>query len=346
MINLNKEKKSSVLKNGFFLKLFGVPAICIFLLAFFGMLLPEEPGEEPTTWLEFAEGMLIILIIWFAISFVIALIINEVKKKKPKTKIVKEIQYISKDESKIIINPKEKEKPKNAKLIKTLMILLFIITICSLWGALWTMAIVNKINPQHGFNFTRNAWVFWCWLPVSITSIILGFIFNSKGLKCTKNIVAGFIISFFLLIYGSFSLFPTFSVEYSRIDDYRQYIDASLPNNGDLEIQNWEKYFDNDKIEYSIINVYYDKEDVSVLENSIKLSNNWLLSTKIKSELKILLPSQFKISDDVYYSIYNKTTKEYNTIPSESGVYEIYAMYYDKLSKKLSIHKFKYIFNK
>ena len=114
------------------------------------------------------------------------------------------------------------------------------------------------------------------------------FIFESKGFKCTKNIVAGFIIGFLLLVYGSFGLIPSFSKDYSKINDYKEYIDASIPNNGELEIQNWKTYFDDDKTEYVIINAYYDKEDVSNLLSSIQNSNNWVLSTKMKSELKIL----------------------------------------------------------
>lgn len=235
---------------------------------------------------------------------------------------------------------------KNTKLISTLMIILFIATICSLWGALWSLSLIDEINPQHGFNFTKNAWIFWCWLPLPIVSIILGFIFESKGFKCTKNIVAGFIIGFLLLVYGSFGLIPSFSKDYSKINDYKEYIDASIPNNGELEIQNWKTYFDDDKTEYVIINAYYDKEDVSNLLSSIQNSNNWVLSTKMKSELKILLPTQFRAQKDVYYSIYNKTTNEYNTIPSESGKYEMYAMYYDKSLKQLSIHRYKYSYNK
>ena len=243
-------------------------------------------------------------------------------------------------------NYKGVKKTVNTNLISTLMIILFIATLCCLWGALWSLSLINEIKPQHGFNFTKNTWIFWCWLPIPITSIILGFIFKGKGIKCTKNIIAGFIIGFLLLVYGSFSLIPTFSENYSKINDYKEYIDASIPNNGELEIQNWETYFDDDKTEYVIINAYYDKEDVSKLVSSIENNNNWILSTKMKSELKMLLPTQFKSSNDVYYSIYNKTTNEYNTTPSESGKYEIYAMYYDKDLKQLSIHKYKYVFNK
>ena len=50
----------------------------------------------------------------------------------------------------------EKEKTRNIKLISIFMIILFIVTICSLWGALWSVSLVDEINPQHGLNFTKN----------------------------------------------------------------------------------------------------------------------------------------------------------------------------------------------
>ena len=62
---------------------------------------------------------------------------------------------------------------------------------------------------------------------------------------------------------------------------------------------------------------------------------------KIKSELKIFVPSQLRSDDDAYYSIYNKTANQYNYLPYISGDYEIYAMKYDKSDKHLEIHKFK-----
>lgn len=239
-------------------------------------------------------------------------------------------------------NRKEQKKLSHPNFIKNSMIILFILTILSLCGALYSVALVDRLAPQHGFNFTKNLWVFWCWLPIPILSIILGFKYKSAGFKCTKNIIGGFIISFFLLIYGSFCLLPTFSQDYNKIDDYRSIIDAKLPSNGDLEIQDWGTYFDDDKTEYTIINAYYDKENVSNLVNSIKNSDNWILSKEIKSELKILIPSQLHSDDDAYFSIYNKTTAEYNSLPIIAGDYEIYAMKYDISDKKLEIHKFKY----
>lgn len=109
-----------------------------------------------------------------------------------------------------------------------------------------------------------------------------------------------------------------------------------------MDIQDWGTFFDDDKTDYVIANAYYDGEDVDTLVDSIETSKNWILSTQIKSELKILLPSQFHAGNQIYYSVYNKTTNEYNQIPDKTGEYEIYAMYYDAANKLLSIHTFTY----
>lgn len=237
---------------------------------------------------------------------------------------------------------KKDKKYKNPNFIKSGMIILFIVTIASLWCALYSVGLVNdKLNP-YGFNFTKTMWVFWCWLPIPILSIVLGFKYKNKGFKCTKNIVAGFIIGFLLLAYGAFCFFPTFEQDYSNIDDYRSIIDAELPSNGVLEIMEDMTTIEQDKTEYTIINAYYDKEDVNDLTDSIENSNNWILGKEIKSELKILIPSIIYADEYSYYSVYNKTLNEYNTIPNNEGNYEIYAMKYDKEYKKLEIHKFKY----
>ncbi len=238
------------------------------------------------------------------------------------------------------------KKKHNSKYIQNGMIILFIITIACFLVAAYSFALMNKLIFPNSFSFIKNAWIFWCFLPIPILSIILGFKYKKAGYQCTKNIVGGFIISIFLLIYGSFCLFPTFSVDYSEIDTYRDAVDANLPSNGELEIQKLGTYLDEDKTEYTIVRVFYDKEDVTELFNSIKNNNHWILSTKLKSELKIFIPITFQSSTDTYYSIYNSTTNEYNILPNNSGDYEIYVTKYDNFNKYLEIHKFKYTYNK
>ena len=234
----------------------------------------------------------------------------------------------------------------NPDFIRKGMIILFVLTIASLWGAAYSIEIVNHFFPLHGLNLTKHMWVFWCWLPIPLLSIGLGSKYKKAGFKCTKNIVAGCIITFFLVVYGAFSVMPTFSENYNKINDYKDIISAELPNSGTLDIQNWGTYFDDDKTEYTIINVYYDKENVEKLVDSIENNEKWILSKEIKTDLKVFIPSQLRSDDDAYYSIYNKTTNQYNLLPEVSGNYEVYAMKYDKSDKHLEIHKFKIMYNK
>ena len=224
--------------------------------------------------------------------------------------------------------------------MKRLMILLFILTLCCLYFALATLHLVNEFDPQPGFRSVNYTWVFWCWLPVPVVSIILGFKYQKRGLKCKKNIIGGCIVAFLLLVYGSFSLLQPFGKDYSQIDQVRSVIDADLPEHGDIEILEWGTYFDDDKTEYVVIDVYYGKEDVGDLEQSIAISRNWAPSASLRSELKAMMPSTFRSDQDVYYSVYNKTTGEYNALPLASGTYEIYSMRYDFSDKHLEIHKY------
>ena len=98
--------------------------------------------------------------------------------------------------------------------------------------------------------------------------------------------------------------------------------------------------------EYTTINAYYAQVDVTELVESIENNPNWTLSKEFRTEMNAFLTSSLVPDDDAYFSIYNKTTNEYNVLPEKSGEYEIYAMKYDKSDKKLQIDKFKISYNK
>ena len=344
-MNQRNEKEYEILKSKFFLRLFGIPSIVLVFLSFLSMIL-DEGGATLTLGDIFSIDILLVLL-WFGISFLITLGVHEINRNRAQS-IKKESSSRKKTnsiDSRIGVDKKELETATNlsanlhSKVIKTGMLLLFVLTIVSLWGALIIVFMVNEMNHRHGFDFVKDMWIFWCLLPIPILSILLGFKYKKAGFKCTKNIVAGFIIGFLLLIYGSFCRFPTYSEDYSKLDAYRDMIDVELPEHGELHIQDWNN---GDKLEYTVVSVYYDKQDVRNLVNSIENSDNWILSTEIKSLLTIFLPSSFRSNSDTYFSIYNQSTNQYNTIPEASGDYEIYAMKYDQSEKLLEIHKFVY----
>jgi len=230
----------------------------------------------------------------------------------------------------------------NPKFIKYGMIILFVITILSLYAAILTFALVAFSTDSNVFNFTKNAWVIWLWLPIAILSIVLGIKYKKAGFKCTKNIVAGFIVAFLLLAYGSFYFFPTHEEDYNKIYEYQDIIGIELPNNGSLKIQEFGTYFEEDKTENIIINAYYKDDAVTNFEKEIENNNNWILSNDMKSILKIYIPFNVILYQNSYVSIYNKTNNEYNKIPTKSGSYEIYTMIYDMKNNKLEIYKYNY----
>ncbi len=230
----------------------------------------------------------------------------------------------------------EKEN-KNTKII---MNVLFILTLASIFFGLITSSILsyNKID------FTSTSWAFWLWLPVPILSILLGYKYKKNGLKVKKNIISGYIIGILLLIYGSFWLmFPSSASSYNILYKYKNIISDNLPKKGNLQIVNLNS--SNSEIgKYTLYVAMYKKDDAKDFYNSVKKSDNWVLDSELKSNLKIFVPVNIiqKSSSEVYYSIYNKTLDEYNKLPVNSGDYQIFTMIYDSSKKILEVHKFMY----
>ena len=102
--------------------------------------------------------------------------------------------YMYKNPSKII------EPPVSNKW-RTISIILFVASLLSIMGAL---ALVGAVSNANGL-FVENMWLFFLLTPIPISSIIFGFVLKSKGYKYKKNIIVGFIMTFFLCIYGSFT---------------------------------------------------------------------------------------------------------------------------------------------
>ena len=102
--------------------------------------------------------------------------------------------YMYKNPSKIIDSPVSNKW-------RTISITLFVASLLSIMGAL---ALVGAVSNANGL-FVENMWLFFLLTPIPITSIIFCFVLKSKGYKYKKNIIVGFIMTFFLCIYGLFT---------------------------------------------------------------------------------------------------------------------------------------------
>ncbi|MBQ9797895.1 MAG: helix-turn-helix transcriptional regulator [Clostridia bacterium] len=214
-------------------------------------------------------------------------------------------------------NKGEAKKPKDK--LKNVSILLFILSICTIWGALIGVAILSGINQA----MTENMWVFFLFLPIPIASIVFGFYLKKKDYKYKKNVIVGFIMAALLCIYGSFTFI--FANVYSHNDEpiqnVEQLLDIDIPTHSRINTQDWTKgtqsiprgYI------YSTSDIYFDNIIVAEFEKNLSSDTKWI--STIPNDMVGITSYFCDIQTSDYYIIYNKDTKEFNKLPNESGTY-------------------------
>lgn len=250
----------------------------------------------------------------------------------PKTKIKK----------KIAIEEQQENLEKYEK-VKIGLIVLFVLTIISIWASMFLILLTpqkENVPLPLTFNYTYVAYYL---LPIPVLSIILGIIYRIKGLKCTKNIIAGIIVTGIILLEGSVSFLINDEIDYKNITTYRDVIGITLPSQGKYYKINWdESYLLNHKSNYIIFT--NPKEEKTFFEE-LQNSKNWLTKKEISTNIENLLtPATCEsVNQECYYSIYIKELNTHNTLPVQNGVYHIYAMTYSRDKSYLDIEE--YIYN-
>ena len=246
----------------------------------------------------------------------------------PKTKIKK----------KIAIEEQQENLEKYEK-VKIGLIVLFVLTIISIWASMFLILLTPQ-KENVPLPLTFNSYYL---LPIPVLSIILGIIYRIKGLKCTKNIIAGIIVTGIILLEGSVSFLINDEIDYKNITTYRDAIGITLPSQGKYYKINWdESYLLNHKSNYIIFT--NPKEEKAFFEE-LQNSKNWLTKKEISTNIENLLtPATCEsVNQECYYSIYIKELNTHNTLPVQNGVYHIYAMTYSKDKSYLDIEE--YIYN-
>ena len=234
------------------------------------------------------------------------------------------------------------KSPENK--LKTISILLFVLSICTIWGALIGVSILSGINQA----MTENMWVFFLFLPVPIASIIFGFYLKKKGYKYKKNVIVGVIMAALLCIYGSFTFI--FSDIYSHGDEpivnAEQLLNIDIPEHSRINTQDWTQGTQSVPRGYifSTSDIYFDDTAVEQFEKNISNDAKWL--SDVPNDM-IGITSYFcDIQTSDYYIIYNKDTGEFNKLPNSSGTYVFINVLYNAESNTMKLVEYKIEYTK
>ncbi|MBQ2717284.1 MAG: helix-turn-helix transcriptional regulator [Clostridia bacterium] len=228
-----------------------------------------------------------------------------------------------------------------SKKIKTLLPVLFILTLASLLLALMSTAIAVETSPipESPYSMIEYMWLFFVFLPIPITSIVLGFIFLRKKYRCKKNIIAGFIIAPLLVIYGAFSFLPPqANHDYSYISKIESTTSISLPDNGYVSYTEEYSNF------YSFAMARFDESEVENFVSDISKDSRWKTDYSFIPAKTLDLYHWNLISDYDYFCVYDKYLPTYNDFTYANN-HELILMAYEKDTNLLIIIDFTYTKN-
>jgi len=236
----------------------------------------------------------------------------------------------------------------NSKVIKIFLDILFTITLLTIFLAMDSVSYANKIfNTPFGV-WNRDLWVLWLWIPIPILSIVFGLKYHHREFDCSKNIIGGVIIILILLIGGSMCLFVN-EINCSELSNYIDVMEMKLPDGG--VCVDYSDGIENNNSENIIKGIrkdiyYYGNENKFLdFSENIKNSEKWILGSLMDESISVFINSFSRINNDNYYLIYNKTTGEYNTFPSNNNIENhIYTFIYDSNIKSIKIMDNYYIY--
>lgn len=234
-------------------------------------------------------------------------------------------------------------KQKNTNALSITSNIFFILSFLTMFaGIICTSAMSASNNLYY-----ENMWVFFLFLPIPIVSIILGVLKLKRREKGTKNIVAGIIMAFLLIIYGSFSFIyeepstivrPTVDVS-TNYDDEEQIVfdyvskieeevKIDLPKSAvvtDMKTVVGDESWNKDTY-YNVITIQLSDYDAWKFEKNQKKFELW--TAQLKKEFNELLPPRYCGGDADYYILYNTNDETYNLIPTVTGEYKFWFLCY------------------
>ncbi len=200
-------------------------------------------------------------------------------------------------------------------------------------GVICTSAMSASNNLYY-----ENMWVFFLFLPIPLISIILGAIKLKRKEKGTKNIVAGIVMAFLLIVYGSFAFIyeepetvvrPTVDVEIESDEEATVVFDyiSEIEKTVKIDLPDSAIITDTSALAgYDVITMKISDYDAQKFENDQMKFEFW--TAQLREDYDQLLPYRYLDTDADYYLLYNTTYDTYNTIPSVDGEYRLWYLCY------------------
>lgn len=197
---------------------------------------------------------------------------------------------------------------------RIVLLALFILSIASIWIALWIVAISIWSSPIPDFPLTmvEHMWKFFLVIPLPLASVVFGFIYIRHGYKCKKNIIAGIIMIFFLCVYGCFtSIFASqISHDWTYLYSVEKTVDFDFPDGGYIAVN-----FDYMEEGASLIMVKVEEEHTDAFVSQLTNNANWEQDVSFIPANAMNPFTLATTSDYDYFSVFNKSTNSYNNFP-------------------------------
>lgn len=209
---------------------------------------------------------------------------------------------------------------------RILSIVLFIASIACIFAAMVCVSLATDASIVNG---TENMWIFFLFLPISVSSLAYGIVMKRKGYRAVKNIVVGIIISCLLCTYGSFSFIFSgiFSDSSKPINEAEQLLSIDIPTHSEINTLDYSKGTQSYSRGYvfSKSTISFEEENVKEFEENLSKDDKWI--SDIPNQL-IGITSTYCDLPANYYIIYNTQTKEFNTLPQTDGAYRFINIIY------------------
>jgi hypothetical protein len=198
--------------------------------------------------------------------------------------------------------------------IKKILLVLFILSLASIFIALWIVAISIAKSPIPDFPFTmvEHMWKFFLVIPIQLTSVVCGYIYIRQGYKCKKNIIAGVIMIILLCVYGSFSSISQSkcSHDWNYLKGIEAIVDFDFPDDGDISVS-----FEHMGKGSSMAMVKIDQESSDAFVSTLKNNPNWKQDISFVPANAIDILTLTTTANYDYFSAFNITTNSYNNFP-------------------------------